>query len=124
MEQEVLEYLDRLRESGVTNMFGATPYIVREFDISRKEASELLIKWMKKNKLPLVQRENDFNVAKNQLAHVKLQGATGEYRYALIRIEKTTDIRSTLDDMELGDFKLAWWKLINVDYENIFSRDT
>lgn len=47
MEQEVFEYLDRLRESGVTNMFGASPYIVEEFDISRKEASELLMKWMK-----------------------------------------------------------------------------
>lgn len=63
-------------------------------------------------------------VAKNQLAHVKLQGATGEYRYALIRIEKTTDIKSTLDNMGLGDFKIVDWTLINVDYENIFSRDT
>ena len=47
MEQEVFEYLDELRESGVTNMFGASPYIVKEFDISRKEARELLMKWMK-----------------------------------------------------------------------------
>jgi len=47
MEQEVFEYLERLRESGETNMFGATPYIVREFDIPTKEARELLMKWMK-----------------------------------------------------------------------------
>ena len=47
MEQEVFEYLDRLRESGVTNMFGASPYIVEEFNIPKKDASELLIKWMK-----------------------------------------------------------------------------
>ena len=46
MEQQVFEYLDELRESGVTNMFGATPYIVREFDISTKEARTLLKKWM------------------------------------------------------------------------------
>ena len=45
-EQEVFEYLDRLRESGVTNMFGASPYVQEEFDITRKEARELLIKWM------------------------------------------------------------------------------
>lgn len=46
MEEEVFEYLDGLRESGVTNMFGATPYIVREFSISKNEARELLTKWM------------------------------------------------------------------------------
>lgn len=48
MEEEVFEYLDELRESGVTNMFGATSYIVWEFDIPTKEARELLMKWMKR----------------------------------------------------------------------------
>jgi hypothetical protein len=47
MEQEVFEYLDELRESGATNMFGATAYIVGEFGIPTKEARELLMKWMK-----------------------------------------------------------------------------
>lgn len=28
---EYLGYLDALRESGVTNMFGARPYLMREF---------------------------------------------------------------------------------------------
>ena len=46
MEQQVFKYLDELRESGVTNMFGAAPYIVREFDIPTKEARTLLKKWM------------------------------------------------------------------------------
>ncbi len=45
-EQEVFEYLDDLRESGVTNMFGAGAYIQDEFGIGRKEASALLKKWM------------------------------------------------------------------------------
>lgn len=63
-------------------------------------------------------------VAKNQLAHIKLQGAVGEYKYALIRVENTTDIQSTLNDIGLGDFKVVYWTLIKVDYENIFSRDT
>ena len=66
-----------------------------------------------------------FKVVKtDQLAHIKLQGAAGGYKYALIRIEKYADIKSTLNDMELGDFKVVDWKLIYVDYENIFSRDT
>ena len=46
-EQEVFEYLDELRESGVTNMFGATPYIVDAFDLDQKTARDLLCKWMK-----------------------------------------------------------------------------
>lgn len=43
---EVFEYLDELRESGVTNMFGAVPYIEAAFDVKRSEASKLLGEWM------------------------------------------------------------------------------
>lgn len=41
------EYLELLRRSGVTNMYGATPYLVVEFDISEKLAGDILINWMK-----------------------------------------------------------------------------
>ena len=41
-----LEYLDGLRESGVTNMFGAGAYVEEEFGISRKDAKEILMYWM------------------------------------------------------------------------------
>lgn len=44
---EHLEYLDDLRESGVTNMFGAGRYLEDEFDIERKTASGILSYWMK-----------------------------------------------------------------------------
>jgi len=44
---EHLEYLDRLKESGVTNMFGAGEYIEEEFNLSRKEAKEVLVYWMR-----------------------------------------------------------------------------
>ena len=46
-KEEAFEYLDELRESGVTNMFGATPYLVEEFGISEKEARKLLAEWMR-----------------------------------------------------------------------------
>ena len=45
-EKEVFNYLNELRESGVTNMFGAGSYLVDEFEISKQEASKLLSKWM------------------------------------------------------------------------------
>jgi hypothetical protein len=45
---EHLPYLDRLRESGVTNMFGAVPYILLEFsDLSEQQAKQVLIYWMR-----------------------------------------------------------------------------
>lgn len=45
---EHLEYLDDLRESGDTNMYGATPFLMREFpDLEEKTAGEILVYWMK-----------------------------------------------------------------------------
>lgn len=46
-ERQVMEYLNVLRNSGETNMYGATPYITSEFGISHSEARTLLALWMK-----------------------------------------------------------------------------
>lgn len=43
---EHLLFLDGLRESGVTNMFGAGAYIVDEFEVSEKESRSILKYWM------------------------------------------------------------------------------
>jgi hypothetical protein len=45
-EDEHLAYLDALRESGVTNVFGAPPYLQEEFGLSRAEARAILVYWM------------------------------------------------------------------------------
>ena len=45
-EETVFPFLDDLRESGVTNMFGASPFIVEEVGCTRYEAMRLLTKWM------------------------------------------------------------------------------
>ena len=43
-----LEYLDDLRESGVTNMFGARPYLNRKFrKLSDDQAAQVLTYWMR-----------------------------------------------------------------------------
>lgn len=44
---EEFEYLNVLRESGVTNMFGAAPYLQEAFDINKSEAKTILSLWMK-----------------------------------------------------------------------------
>jgi hypothetical protein len=43
----IFEYLDELRTSGETNMFGAAPYLARDFGIAPTEARKLLAEWMR-----------------------------------------------------------------------------
>jgi hypothetical protein len=45
-QEQVNYFLDDLRDSGATNMFGAVPYIVEEFGFSRREAQQYLVNWM------------------------------------------------------------------------------
>lgn len=48
--KKYFEYLDRLRDSGVTNMFGAVPYLQQEFpelSFDRAKAAYILREWMK-----------------------------------------------------------------------------
>ena len=40
------QYLEKLRRSGVTNMFGAVPYLMEEFDLDKQEATNVLKDWM------------------------------------------------------------------------------
>lgn len=46
-KNKVFGYLDKLRDSGATNMFGAGSFICDNFDVSRKESGELLGEWMR-----------------------------------------------------------------------------
>jgi hypothetical protein len=45
--REEFIYLNRLRESGQTNMWGAAPYLTIEFDMTAREAKQVLMDWMK-----------------------------------------------------------------------------
>ena len=49
-KEKIFEYLDKLRESGVTNMLGAGEYLQVEFDLSKKDARALLTEWMEQFK--------------------------------------------------------------------------
>ena len=44
--ETLFEYLDALRDSGVTNMFGAGPYLQEAFGLSRWEAKDVVLAWM------------------------------------------------------------------------------
>ena len=44
--REEFIFLNRLRESGEVNMFGAAPYVEMEFGVNRREAHRLVADWM------------------------------------------------------------------------------
>lgn len=39
-------YLRKLRDSGVVNMYGAGPYLQRDFGLTKQETREILSYWM------------------------------------------------------------------------------
>jgi hypothetical protein len=45
-QQMYFEYLDDLRESGVTNMWGAAEYLEDAFSLSRNDARDILFNWI------------------------------------------------------------------------------
>lgn len=59
-----VQFLDNLRESGVTNMFGAAPYLVEQFEMSRERARRILSEWMKLDlSLPVQERADKIDAA-------------------------------------------------------------
>lgn len=45
--REEFAYLNRLRESGIVNMFGASGFLQGEFGITNQEARQILGEWMR-----------------------------------------------------------------------------
>lgn len=45
-EHEMFDFLNDLRRSAATNMFGAAPYLTNRFNIDKYEARKVLSKWM------------------------------------------------------------------------------
>jgi hypothetical protein len=44
---DMFAYLDGLRESGATNMFGAGPYVKSAFGLTDRDARDVLSRWMR-----------------------------------------------------------------------------
>ena len=45
-QEQANKFLNLLRESGKTNMLGATPYLQKQFDITKYDAQRFLVHWM------------------------------------------------------------------------------
>jgi hypothetical protein len=47
VDKKYSDFLVALRDSGITNMFGAAPYLQSEFGLDKREAREVLANWMR-----------------------------------------------------------------------------
>ena len=59
LRSEYFKFLDELRESGVTNMFGAGPFLEEAFGLSHKEAQVVLVDWMRWKEKQAEQEERE-----------------------------------------------------------------
>ena len=46
LQEKVNVFLDKLRDSGAINMFGAAPYVSDAFGVTKYEARDLVKNWM------------------------------------------------------------------------------
>jgi hypothetical protein len=45
-KENIFKYLNDLRDSGVTNMWGASAYLERDLGLSKREAKDALLEWI------------------------------------------------------------------------------
>ena len=45
-KEDISDFLFALRDTGAINMFGATPYLMDQFGMTKYEARNALIDWM------------------------------------------------------------------------------
>ena len=45
-KNEIFIFLEKIRKSGLINMLGATPYIQKEFGLSKERAHKILHLWI------------------------------------------------------------------------------
>jgi len=50
MRADVFKYLDELRDSNITNMYGATPFIQAKFGLEKSTARNYLTDWITSKK--------------------------------------------------------------------------
>jgi hypothetical protein len=46
-KEAIADFLLQLRDSGITNMWGAAPYLMDQFGMNRYEAKDALLDWIK-----------------------------------------------------------------------------
>lgn len=45
-QEDVNVFLDSVRKAGAVNMFGAAPFIVEQYGVTKHQAKDMLLVWM------------------------------------------------------------------------------
>ena len=88
------DYLNKLRDSGKTNMFGAAPYLQAVFGLDKRTAREILSKWMKSM--------NEDRKAKEYIKSIEDEDEREEERKRMFDNPEDLD-ESLNENFEMGD---------------------
>jgi len=99
-------FLNDLRDSGVTNMFGAAPYLQDEFGLDKREARQVLANWMQSfsENLDEMAYERDSGVDFIRALKVDANGTSLEIKSYLESLKRSGDKFDSVDDY-VEDFK-------------------
>jgi hypothetical protein len=114
VEEEHLDYLDGIRESGQVNMFGAAQYIAEAFGLSKKDSRTVLMFWME-----TFSERQEKKI--NKLSTVVMDAADASYYKGTIKkYAKDGIVRVSIESED--EYKLSWqgpeWNDIAVMEEN------
>ena len=128
------DYLNKLRDSGRTNMFGAVPYLRAEFGLDKNTARQILAKYMKSmNEVELTQDFGELDeaelskrekakvkkIVKQLKKSVKSHDTQAKTLDALVKESDTS--RLTDEEKKELKFHLDQFKKGNIDREDIMN---
>ena len=107
-DQEYFSYLNDLRDSGQTNMFGAGEYLERDFNLDKREAREILARWMRSFNENIDEEKigNKINKARAK-AHFKLGEKIAVVHKVTKNVMPIEDIRQ-IDTFDTNKYDFAY----------------
>ena len=92
-------FLDALRDSGVTNMFGAAPYLQDEFGLDKREARQVLSNWMQSFSENLLKEYVDFKDRSRDFQLDSMAQYEFGQDYNQLSMERQLDLIDRLNDI-------------------------
>ena len=110
------DYLNKLRDSGRTNMFGAVPYLRAEFGLDRNTARQILAKWMRsgeedrneidRDRIFMKGKVDEDRKAKEYIKSIEDEDEREEERKRMFGNDELDEVELTQDFGELDEAEL------------------
>ena len=110
------DYLNKLRDSGRTNMFGAVPYLRAEFGLDRNTARQILAKWMRsgeedrneidRDRIFMKGKVDEDRKAKEYIKSIEDEDEREEERKRMFDNDELDEVELTQDFGELDEAEL------------------